>query len=194
MIAPKIMDFKALVEGVLNSDLLLPYTSDTPGDVEADRRRLHCRIMKFKALYESILKEAKPPSELPYVVDELGFVTWTKSTNNLKGAPRAVKRSFGCQRCELDSLEGGPEVVIGNYNCANNHLVNLEGAPSKIGGRFICRSNPLKSLTGIPEAESYELPDGFTERDARKEVARRKFEKSLDPETFKAFGDFVAEL
>ena len=33
MIAPKIMDFKALVEGVLNSDLLLPYTSDTPGDV-----------------------------------------------------------------------------------------------------------------------------------------------------------------
>ena len=122
------------------------------------------------------------------------FYCHTNHLKSLKGAPEKVGGNFNCHTNHLKSLEGAPKEVGGNFNCYNNQLKSLEGAPEKVGGEFDCNPNPLKSLKGIPEADSYDLPDGFAEKDARKEVERRKFRKELDKETVETWGDFVDQL
>ena len=171
--------------------------------------------MKFDILVEGFFSSLLKPTEKPYVVSSNGNVTWTRTKGNLKGAPEEVEGNFDCSRNDLQSLEGAPKKVRGSFYCSQNRLttlkgspytvgedfycysnliVSLEGAPEEVGGEFNCESNPIKSLKGIPEATVYELPQGFTEKDAHKETERRKFKKGLDTETIDTFGDFVGEL
>ena len=152
--------------------------------------------MKFDTLIESLLSEVTqdPGEKLPYHVYNSGDVAWGKKGGNLQGAPLEVIGNFLCGHCGLESLEGGPRKVGGFFNCSYNVLHDLKGAPELVEDYFDCDHNPLKSLEGVPEAKSYFLPRKFTPTDARKEVARRKFEKGLDKETVGTFGDFVAEL
>ena len=169
--------------------------------------------MKFDDLCESILGGSKKAS-LPYRLDTENKVVWTRKRGNLKGAPK-TSGHFDCDNMELTSLEGAPEKTYGYFSCARNPLVTLEGSPRIVGGDFFCHdcnlesleggpekvtgcfycfSNPLKSLKGIPEAESYSLPNRFTDKDVAKEIKRRELVKGLDTETRDTFGDFIEEL
>ena len=129
--------------------------------------------MKFDTLLQNLLEATQKPSKLPYKIDSDGDVWWTRKGGN---------------------LEGAPEKVGGDFSCSDNQLQSLEGAPEKVGGDFYCDQNPLTSLKGIPEAKRYFLPDGFTEKDAIKEIERRRFRKDLDKETAETWGDFVDQL
>ena len=172
--------------------------------------------MKFEALARHILEESVTVPELPYR-DRGGHIAWRRKGGNLKGAPEVVEGYFDCSRCHLDSLEGAPRTVRGGFSCSTNDLLSLEGSPETVGESFWCNGNinltslkgapetvggvfycgccPLTSLEGIPEALSYEgLPEGFTEEDARKEVAHRRFAKGLDKETISTWEDFCTEL
>ena len=151
---------------------------------------------KFNNLFQNLLEATQKPSseQLPYRVDSNGNVIWTREGGNLEGAPEKIGGNFSCSNNHLESLEGAPEKVGGYFDCSGNQLQSLEGAPETVGGNFYCYNNPLKSLKGIPEAENCILPVGFTEKDARKEVERRKFRKELDVETEETWGDFVDQL
>ena len=171
--------------------------------------------MKFDSLVESILGEAQKPNRKPYHFEAEVHVIWSRKGGNLEGAPRVVQGTFQADDARLDSLQGGPRVVKGSFFCDGNKLTSLEGAPEIVGQSFFCYSNnlktlegapdrveemfncnnnPLESLKGISEAKHYHLPEGFTEEDARKEVAKRRFEQSLDKDTKDTFGDFIGEL
>ena len=150
--------------------------------------------MKFESLVESILGgEEMVVRPLPYT-EGGSNVWWERRGGNLEGAPKRVVRHFWCDSRRLSSLKGGPEEVGEAYDCSFNNLKTLEGAPEKIGGGFYCSNRSLKSLKGIPEAKGYTLPGGFSEKDAKREVERRKLEKGLDTETIDTFGDFIEEL
>ena len=174
-------------------------------------------MKKFDALIESLLSEASAVSgEKLYSHESPESLRWLRKGGNLKGAPKDVKGYFNCSYRHLDTLWGGPETVgegyycqynalinligapagtiKGNFDCSHNCLETLDGAPELVEEYFDCDHNPLKSLAGVPEAKSYFLPQKFTPAGARKEVARRKFEKGLDKETADTFGDFVNEL
>ena len=190
------MNFETLFQSLLEATQAsaLPYTTDTEGNVRWAREGgnlvgapekvggdFNCYSIQLESL------EGAP--------EKVGgdFNCFDNRLLSLEGAPREVGRSFYCTDNQIQSLEGAPEKVGGYFYCSHNQLQSLEGAPKEVGS-FICFDNPLKSLKGVPKAKSYILPEGFTEKDAKKEVAHRGFEKGLDAETRDTFGDFVAEL
>ena len=136
--------------------------------------------------------------------------------DSLEGGPHSVTGFFDCTDNQIETLKGAPKKTGGYFGCSGNHLLDLEGAPQEVGGDFYCTGctldslegappvlpdgafhcshNPLTSLKGIPKAAHYDLPDGFKQADAEKEVQRRELVQGLDKETASTFGDFVAEL
>ena len=193
------MKFKALAEiilGATQESTKLPYETDKHGNIfwlrvggnlegapKIARGDFDCSDMCIESLKGA-----------PESVSGAFFCHHNKLSQSLKGAPMTTGSHFSCENNQLLSLEGAPGAVGGNFNCSNNRLKSLKGAPEFIGNGFTCRNNPLKSLAHIPKAKNYQLPDGFSEKDAKKEVERREMAKNLDPETFNTFGDFFSEL
>ena len=120
---------------------------------------------------------------------------------NLEGAPNSVGGDLDCDSIKgLRSLKGCPQIIGGTLNCSSTSTKDFEGAPENVGGGVRCSSNVLVSLKGVPEANYYDFSDmfstkgNFTEKDAKKEVERRKFEKGLDKETVETWGSFIDEI
>ena len=195
------MKFDALFQDLLeatqkSSKGELPYKSDADGDLVWTRRggNLEGAPKEVMGGFYCANNQLVSLEGAPKTVGG-SFVCFANHLKDLKGAPEKVGRDFSCNDNFIESLEGAPKEVGRDFFCSGNLLQNLEGAPEVIRGRvFACTRNPLTSLRGIPNAETYSLPEGFTEKDASKELRRRKFESNLDSETLSTFGDFVSEL